>query len=290
MPLLSLQYLRGIAALMVICVHLQTQLERIAPTGTWPDWTATGVDIFFVLSGYLMWATTAGRAQTPLEFWRRRIVRIVPLYWLLTTLVVAVMLAAPQALQSTRFDWLNVLGSYLFFFAPGSSGRLEPVLVVGWTLNYEMLFYAVYGAALALPVAWRFGATAGAIVALVACGMGGWAASPLAQRYTDSIMLDFLYGMLIARCWSRLPAWRGGGWLGVVWLLLGFLGLALLWGLPAGWRGVGSGIPAALVVAGGLLLERSGGLPTLPSLQALGDRSYSLYLSHPIVLSAFAQV
>ena len=292
MPLASLQYLRGIAAFMVICVHLRTQVERMGYAGGWPDWTAAGVDIFFVLSGFLMWSTTVGRDQPPLEFYRRRIVRIVPLYWLLTSVVVAVMVVAPQALQSVRFDWLNVIGSYLFFFTPGSSGRLEPVLVVGWTLNYEMLFYVIYGAALALPAGWRFGTTVGVIVALVCFGATTWAdADPVLQRYTASIMVEFALGMVIARCWQRLPAGRAGTGLGVLLTVAGFAGLALLWDVPTpNWRGLSCGVPAAMIVTGALLLERAGSLPHLPGMQRLGDMSYSLYLSHPIVLSAFAQV
>ena len=292
MPLISLQYLRAIAALMVVCVHLHVQVERMGHAGAWPDWAASGVDIFFVLSGFLMWATTAGRNQGAGEFYRRRVVRIVPLYWLLTSVVVAVLVFAPRLMQSVRLDPLNLLGSYLFFFAPAPTGLVMPVLVVGWTLNYEMMFYLVFGLALALPKAWRFTVTAGVIGALVLMGFAPWMAGPVARMYTDSIMLDFVFGMALAAGWSRLPAGiapRCAAPAGMTLLALGFVGLAGLWGMPGLARAVTSGLPAAMVVGGALLLERSGWLPRVPGLRPLGDSSYSLYLSHPIVLSAFAQ-
>ena len=295
MPLLSLQYLRGVAALMVVLVHLQLQMGRLGWQGYWPGWTAAGVDIFFVLSGFLMWNTTAGRDQSPLEFWRRRIARIVPLYWLLTTLVVLVLVVAPRLMQSTRLDWANVLASYVFVFTPAANGRLEPVLVVGWTLNYEMLFYLVYGAALALPARWRFGATAVAIVALVVADYPAFGRPGVQAVRGSSLMLEFVFGMGLAAGWRWLarpsasavvPATGAA----VALLLAGFLALPLaegLWpGLPAA---IAGGLPATAIVGAALWLERGGALPRLPVLRWLGDQSFSLYLSHPIVLSAFAQ-
>jgi exopolysaccharide production protein ExoZ len=295
MPLFSLQYLRGVAALMVVLVHLQLQLGRVGYQGAWPDWTAAGVDIFFVLSGFLMWHTTAGRNQSPLEFWRRRIARIVPLYWLLTSLVVLVLVVAPRLMQSVRLDWVNVVASYFFIFTPASSGRLEPVLVVGWTLNYEMLFYLVYGAALALPARWRFGATALVIVALVAVDYPAFGRSGVQAVRGSSLMLEFVFGMAVAAAW-RWFARPGAGTaanLGAGWALLlgGFLAMPLAGGLwPDLPPAIAGGLPATAIVCGALWLERCGALPRLPALRWLGDLSFSLYLSHPIVLSAFTQL
>ena len=297
MPLSSLQYLRGVAALMVVLVHLQLQLGRIGYQGYWPGWMAAGVDIFFLLSGFLMWHTTAGRDQSPLEFWRRRIARIVPLYWLLTSLVVLVLVVAPRLMQSTRLDWVNVVASYFFVFTPASSGRLEPVLLVGWTLNYEMSFYLVYGAALALPARWRFGATALAIIALVVVDYPAFGRPGVQAVRGSSLMLEFVFGMAVAAAWrwsmrpgagSTTGPGAGAGW---ALLTVGFLALALGEGL---WPGlapaIAGGLPATAILCGALLVERAGALPRLPALRWLGDLSFSLYLSHPIVLSAFTQV
>ncbi|MCZ2495869.1 acyltransferase family protein [Xylophilus sp. Kf1] len=313
MPLISLQYLRGIAALMVVVVHLSLQLQRMAYQGYWPDWAAAGVDIFFVLSGFLMWFTTAGRQQTPLEFYRRRIARIVPLYWLMTSVVVAVLVLAPRLMQSVRLDWLNVVASYLFVFSPSAAGRMEPVLLVGWTLNYEMLFYLVYGAALALAARWRFAATTAAVVLLVLVDYPVFGRTDVQAVRDASLMLEFVFGMAIAAWWrgrveadgapgrpaatSAAPpapvvAAGGGGRAGVALALLaaGFAALALQeFFLPRLPSAIAGGLPAAAIVCGALLLERSGWLPVWPALRWLGDISFSLYLSHPIALSAFSQ-
>jgi len=290
MRLISLQYLRGIAALMVVCVHLSVQLQRMEYQGYWPDWAASGVDIFFVLTGFLMWFTTAGRQQTPLEFYRRRIVRIVPLYWLLTSVVVAVLVLAPQLMQSVQLDWVNVVASYFFIFTPSAAGRMEPVLLVGWTLNYEMLFYLVYGAALALPARWRFWATTAVILALVLVNYPVFARTDVQVLRDASLMLEFVFGMAIAAWWRRVAAVDrrpGPGWLLIV---VGFAALALQeFLLPPLPSAIAGGLPAAAVICGALLLERSGGLPEWPALRLLGDISFSLYLSHPIAMSAFAQ-
>jgi exopolysaccharide production protein ExoZ len=79
--LVSLQYLRAVAALLVVFLHATIQVNNLrAPnTSAWLEVGKCGVDIFFVLSGYVMWTSTAGRSGV-LEFLRRRLVRIVPLY------------------------------------------------------------------------------------------------------------------------------------------------------------------------------------------------------------------
>src|SRR5215470_5579719 len=109
MEVVSIQYLRGCAALMIVLFHLELQLRRLGYQGYWPHFLDTGVDIFFVISGFIMWITTA-KGMTTLEFYRRRILRIVPLYWFLTSLVLATLIAYPSVMQTGRFDMLHVLG------------------------------------------------------------------------------------------------------------------------------------------------------------------------------------
>ena len=141
----SIQYLRGIAALMVVLLHVRVQLGRMGYGGYWPEFLMAGVDIFFVISGFIMWVTTFDGSTTPWQFLFRRFVRIIPVYWLLTTTTVAVMLVAPSAVQSGRFDSIHVLSSYLFIpTVHPLTGMMEPVLIPGWTLNYEMFFYIIF--------------------------------------------------------------------------------------------------------------------------------------------------
>ena len=290
MDILSIQYLRGIAAMMVVLVHLYPQLERMGYQGYWPHWLAAGVDIFFVLSGFLMWITTRGKKVGVLEFYRRRAVRIVPLYWLLTSVAVTVMLVAPQLLQTTRFGLFHVIASYLFVMVPNPAGLIEPVLTVGWTLNYEMLYYVIFGLTLVLPTAWRFAITT---LVLLGLSMLGWFVvgddTPILKVYTSDIVLEFVLGMSVGWWFSR-PHKGGSATLGWTLVLGGFVVIGLMSVLaPNASRPLAQGVPAAAIVVGAILLERFQALPRLNFLHKLGDASYSLYLSHAFVLSAVSQ-
>ena len=132
------------------------QLARLGYQGHWPEVFNSRVDIFFVISGFIMWVTTVGRTLSPQEFLYRRLVRIVPLYWLVTAFTVLVMVVAPQAMQSSRFDLAHVVASFAFWPALHPvTGHYAPVLIPGWTLNYEMFFYVVFAACLLLRPAHR---------------------------------------------------------------------------------------------------------------------------------------
>ncbi|WP_232630426.1 acyltransferase family protein [Methylobacterium sp. Leaf118] len=284
---LSLQHLRAVAALLVVAYHMHHSLQKLGYDGGWPDWTQRGVDVFFVISGVVMWLTTRGRPIGPLAFYRRRILRIVPLYYILTTLVVLTLVAVPAAVQSGRFDGLHILGSYLFLPVQHPVlGTPVPALVPGWTLNCEMVFYAVFGLTLLLREGLRIPATLTVLALIVLAGAQAPADSAAAALYGSSIMLEFGLGL-------ALGAFIGGGRslpAPYAWASLGLGTLALALAVaPEAPRFLTAGLPACAIVGGALSLERRGRMPTLPPLLLLGDASYALYLSHGIVLSACTQ-
>ncbi|MGO3743140.1 acyltransferase family protein [Kerstersia sp.] len=292
----SIQYLRGIAALMIIVFHLLPQMERMGYASYWPGWLSGGVDIFFVISGFVMWITTAGRQMTTLYFYQRRIVRIVPLYWLLTSIVVAVMLVAPHLLQSTRYDFWHVVSSYLFIpsLMPGSDNQINPVLFPGWTLNAEMFFYFLFGLLLNLPERFRIVALAAVMGILVAYGsvVSGLSAAtdPILVFYSNSIILEFLLGVAIGAMYvkNKIPASAG---LGLFLLAAGFLFLIFVpERFPDLPRAIIYGPASMLIVIGALVLEASGKLPQWSWFVVVGNASYSIYLSHAITLSIVGQV
>ena len=167
--LLAIQYLRGIAALMVVVVHIPVQLSRMGFNGDWPEFLNIGVDIFFVISGFIMWTTTFDGRVGVAQFLSRRLVRIAPLYWALTSITVLVMLAAPTLVQSGKLDLQHVITSYLFVASQHPVTQLmEPILVPGWTLNYEMFFYVVFALCLPLRAGFRAMAVMAILVTLVA--------------------------------------------------------------------------------------------------------------------------
>ncbi len=288
MNFISIQYLRAVAAIAVVIFHVQTQTSRLGYTEAWPLWLASGVDIFFVISGFIMVITTSNRKITPMEFYRRRLVRIAPLYWTLTAFLVLVQLISPAVLQSSRFDTWHVVASFLFI--PSLHPVLltmEPVLVPGWTLNYEMFFYLIFGAGLLLQDRYRVIALLAALLLLSAIGFLVPASKSPISYYTSTIVLEFGFGAAIAWLYLRgfqMPAFVAWGA-----LCIGVLGL-MLW-IPGDFaRAFRFGIPAALVVAGAVWLENQKTIKYLRIPHFLGDASYSIYLSHGIVLSALGQL
>ncbi|MBX5184461.1 acyltransferase [Rhizobium sp. NZLR5] len=288
--LVQLQYLRAIAALMVVYFHAILQLAKVNPA---VDATAfvygeTGVDIFFVLSGLVMWLTTSGRAMSPIDFARRRIKRIVPLYWLATLFSAVVALAAPSLLKSTVFDLSHLIAS--LFFLPWANAAdpstIAPVVVPGWTLNYEMFFYLVFALLLALPEVRRIPAML-AVFAMILIGCWLLPEMTASRFYGEPIILEFLAGVVLGWLYRQkvlLPnrwAWAA--------LALGFAFLFIneaLMGPES--RFYAWGIPAIFIVYGAVSIDFSR-LPFIGWLNYLGDCSYSIYITHAFTL-AFLRV
>lgn len=290
MTLLSVQYLRAIAALMVVVFHLVPQLRRMDYTGYWPDWLAGGVDIFFIISGFIMWVTTVDRPMTPWTFFKRRLVRIAPLYWLLTTVVVIVMLVAPKLLQTTSFGLTHVLASYAFLPAISpATGWVNPVVNPGWTLNYEMFFYVVFGLGLLLRPNARFIAVSCVLAGLVSLRLLPLPEHFVIDFYTSGLLLEFIFGMAVARLYlaGRLLPTRAAAWVS---LIAGGIALGAMLTLVPEWpRVIIFGLPSLAIVVGALSLELHGGVRHHAFAHLLGDASYSIYLTHFMTLSAFGQ-
>ncbi|HEY1363723.1 MAG TPA: acyltransferase [Xanthobacteraceae bacterium] len=277
----AIQYLRALAASLIVFHHAMAAplLHPYYPHA----FGEFGVDLFFVISGCIMWRTTVSSRRSPAGFFAARVVRIVPLYWLYTTLFLGVALLVPRALSTLPgLDPVFVLKSYLFVPAVHPHfGGVVPLYSLGWTLNYEMFFYLVFGLALLLPQP-RHRIAFLAAVLLLLVSLGGWTlpASPILATYTDPLLLEFLAGVVLAVLAPRLM--RSSATLGALLIAAGAGGLLLALSsdeLPK--RILAYGVPAAAIVAGALVLE-----PTLrravsrPGL-LLGDASYSIYLAHP---------
>lgn len=290
MEFLSIQYLRAVAALMVVAFHVKPRISRMGYDGPWPEWLGCGVDIFFVISGIIMWLTTYDRAVTPQDFLFRRFMRIAPLYYIVTVVVVVLMAVAPTLVVGGRLDAMHVLASFAFLPWPHPvTGTFEPVLPQGWTLNYEMLFYLLFALSLFARRSLRPWLVIGALCAIVLAGRNSNPAST-AGFFASSIILEFAFGLLIGvavTAGMRLPKA-----LAIVLLLLG------LGGIPATWPLVVGGVPrvwlcgasAALLVAGAVFLELHGAVFRNRVMHLLGDASYSIYLTHGLAMSAVGAV
>lgn len=286
--LLNVQLLRAVAAYLVVTVHLGTLLFAAGASQKSTMAGNCGVDLFFVISGYLMVITTSEKPTSAGDFILNRIIRVVPMYWICTLMVFLLALFVPHALVSTGASVAEFLKSLLFIPFNKGHGRLQPILFLGWTLNYEMFFYLVFAVSLLLP---RHRSAVAALLVIWAMPLLGWLfahVSVVARFYGDLIVLEFALGMVLAlamRRWgplSPMAAWS------VV-----LAGVAVLLGrylfVPLGERALWSGVPAVAILCGAISLEAQGYACRSRLVQLLGASSYTLYLVHPFVIQAFVK-
>lgn len=270
----SLQILRFVAAMMVVYVHsAQSAIIATGSTGILPHQIAglglTGVDIFFVISGVVIAKTATN--MTPRQFAWRRLRRIVPIYYLCC--IPALLVAIP-----TGFGWRDLVSTFLFW--PATDVMTAPLLAVAWTLCFEMLFYVC--AAMAL-IDRRL---AFVLLTLYAIALGLRPLGPVFQFLGNPIIIEFLFGVVVARA----PACPRAVWLlpvGVFALLAaGLSGFAPDGSTLKFLRGDNTmrpfiiGIPAALIVYGTMQINAKQG-----TLTYLGDASYTLYLVHTFAIT-----
>jgi exopolysaccharide production protein ExoZ len=272
-PLFSIQYLRAGAALAVVIYHaLQWRSGGF-------DVGRAGVDVFFVISGVIMWRVTAGAKPAPLSFLMRRLTRVAPLYWLVTLLVTGIAILWPMFLPQV-FPDPKALGLSLAFIPHlDHRGLPFPTLPLGWTLDYEAMFYLVFAVALLAPLAAR----AWLVTAiLTGIALAGFVLDD--QLYflgANPMLLQFAAGVWIGEALRRgvLPARAWG--LAMIVAAFGFWTLIEAGGLFVElWRPLQWGLPAALLVAGALAVETDATLPDLRPLKQLGDASFAIYLVH----------
>ncbi|MFD2739614.1 acyltransferase family protein [Sulfitobacter aestuarii] len=153
--LAGLQSLRGLAALMVLIGHILAEAEhyRAAPLPLAALPWSRGVDIFFVISGFIISLSLHRHIARPLPFLARRLWRVAPLYYLFTTLMLLTLLLLPGAAKDSSLDLAGALHSYAFLPHARPDGRIAPLLSLGWTLNYEVFFYVLCALCLAMPAA-----------------------------------------------------------------------------------------------------------------------------------------
>ena len=290
--LLSIQILRAVAALGVLVHH--TAHEVAAKTGVTVPFGefvvgAGGVDLFFVISGFVMvYASERLFAQPGATqvFFLRRLARIVPLYWTVTAILVGYIYLAHRIFPPPFITTEGVIASFLFIPYPLPNGLMAPVHALGWTLNYEMFFYAVFAVAIMLPRRSAVFAITALFALLVVLGLVVRLPQPLAFWFSP-IILEFCFGMLIALAWRdgrRLPHWAS---LLLIAAAFAAYAASALWGPAVTWRALEWGVPGAMLVAAlALARETPAPGPIARVFVFLGDASYSLYLVHAIVIPA----
>lgn len=292
--LLSIQYIRGGAAIVVLCAHGTPSLPV-------PVLTKMGmaIDFFFVISGFLFVVISDERTR-PIQFFVDRMLRIVPLYFVLTTacfvliysgLLVPILNPLSILAGVPAWDWPFYLRSILFIPGPSPfEADLNPVIPQGWTLNYEAMFYILFSGCLLLRRRLVVPAMTLICAGLVLVGIVG-DGGPAFRFWTSPLIFEFVFGM-----WAGL-AWQRGWdlrhvflWFCVAWLPLTVVTASFFVGWPFHPERMGA-FPDLLLVLGIFLAlvawdRRPGGVPEVKPLRMIGDAGYSIYLFHfvPIIL------
>lgn len=252
-----------------------------------------GVDLFFVVSGYVMvhvtWDTPRGQTAV-LQFLAARFTRIFPLYWLVTLALLPVWLYRPDLVFGSLGGQPNLVTSLLLW-----PDQRPPLLAVGWTLVHEVLFYLVFAVSLLLTrraLAFFLLGWAGFVVAGNLAGLSG--IGPVAGVLLSPLSLEFIAGA--AAAWLVRRGYVRGGWLAIGMGAAG-LALAFVFAVPYGddffsdhWRRVSwFCLPTALLIYGAVVLE-FGGAQFPRWAVVIGDSSYSLYLTHLLTLTVLSML
>jgi exopolysaccharide production protein ExoZ len=297
----GIQGLRGFAVLMVISVHLY-ELERKYANGQqflgdWIHFNVGGVDLFLVISGFVLTYLAMGRFNDRnyvRSFAYSRLTRVYPAYMFYTLLMVPIFLVAPTLFNASEGHQVNLLRS--IFLIPDE--RL-PLIPVSWTLHHELYFYVVFGFMLMLPqsqlpkamLAWL-----AVTVALV--GWGSFTPRPeqgaFQRVFVNPINLEFLLGMVVA-----VRVWHGTRKSAIICAWIGLVGVAGSyacyhvitgsWWVDPWWRVLIAGVPAALICYAVVVVELTGGWAFARPLGWIGDAAYSTYLTHLITMSLFGK-
>ena len=285
----GIQLLRGIAALSVIFHH---SLEESSNSEFGIDWITTfgasGVDIFFVISGFIVIYTSfpkSGNKTSPLTFLLRRATRIYPLYWLCCLAMLGIMLIG--FLRNNRLELHEIALSLALLPSP------KLILGVSWTLAYEMYFYLVFAITLPFrsPLISAIGSTA--VIASFALAGNALDINELRIFLTNPIVYEFVFGLWLAiafapragigRRWSISPAWAVLGFI-LLAIAPAYVAHASTAGLPGWPRVLAWGLPSVLIVASFLSIDKPN---RAFQLQIVGDASYALYLTHIFVMIGY---
>ena len=281
----NVQYLRATAALIVVLWHAALETGRGAgtPLAIWHG--GFGVEIFFVISGFIITYTSralSGRAAA-ITFIHKRLARIVPLYWITTTAFIAISVLMRNLVhRSGDYDPIYIVNSYLFIPSQASDGSMQPVYGLGWSLNYEMFFYFCF--AVAILKKWMLPVV---IAALVSMTMLHSSLRPnsIPWALSGGFLLEFVagvaLGLLAARTTYRLPGY-------VFWLSTSSLLVLASIFIPhddAYVLPTPASFALAVAIASVAVFSRKAFDP-FGIFTILGFASFSLYLTHMFVVRA----
>jgi exopolysaccharide production protein ExoZ len=273
----NIELLRFVAALAVVYFHAVGTLRAGGfseiGSNSFTELGAAGVDIFFVISGFVIFLSLTRKSRTPLEFARDRLIRLVPAYWILTISQLGI-LASVAIYRGAELSFSFAWTIQSLFFLSQPLGNALPVISQGWSLEIEMLFYLLVAVGLVIKnSAANILFPAVALVSLVGFGL------------VPDLAVEFIFGGLLGFLYTRMkfPALvaAGAGVLGI-----GLFIAPVLLGAVDAPRWITWGIPSMLIVFSAI------NLPQLrwKLLPTLGAASYPVYLLHMMVINVVSPI
>nr|WP_242012031.1 acyltransferase [Acetobacter oeni] len=277
---MSIQYMRAIAALSVVVFH---QFQTIIPLTQCGKY---GVDLFFIISGFIMIALTDRKETSPSDFVLERFVRIVPLYYIATlaTLVLVKFHIYVPHLVTSNIE--HVLKSVCFMPDFDKEHKLFPVLYLGWTLNYEMFFYFIFAGCLLLNTTKRIVVLIFFLIFFCTLGAANDFSSAIAKAYTDPRLLEFGAGAVLGRVFG-INLDNFSKEIQFLYSLSVTLFLAVM---SLAFSSLLAAVIISIIFTAALMVERGGTLPQSRVLLYLGSASYSIYLFQSIASDAVKRV
>lgn len=282
----SIQYLRALASLMVVHCHFyEIVLNEFS---SW--WGGMGVDLFFVISGFVLYMSTR-HSPSPKQYLINRVSRVVPTYWLMTFLLGAILFFLPDAFKTAHFTVQHFLLSLVFFphWAPNSIASIFPIYAIGWTLMYEWFFYLSFMLFLAV----RKNLLLKLFLLLSSFVLGANLILriddnfALVNFFSNPIILEFFFGVAIAHLYIEKKVNFGFSVHVLLVLIAVLMFIFMLDYYDKFGRVACAGVPAAILVFAFAGLDMVGEICDIKLFSLFGDSSYSLYLIHPFVYGAF---
>ena len=291
-PFNTIQLLRFYAAFMVVVSHASFYAQRHLDAAFQPyQLGENGVRLSLAISGFVMVVSTRKLVTTSngwKTFLQHRVLRIVPLYWLITTFKIGTLIFAASLFSShSNLEFGYILKSYVFIPVLDNENLYRPVVGVAWTLNLEMFFYAIFMVSLLLKLP-RVKTATIVIALLVLLRPFTNRLPPVASFYCDPIMLNYIWGMAAAHLLRSTAPLNVNTALAAVIAGLAFLFFPRTVDKDSAFIFVLNNLAIFIVIYGITELERKRGTRLLRPLIFMGTASYSLYLTHTAVIAALA--
>ena len=281
----SIQMMRGVAALSVVFMHIDMFHNG-----------AFGVDLFFVISGFIMMYITEINAK---HFLQKRAIRIIPLYWSAILLMSIITIAVPSIFRTQEFKFEFFVKSMLFipYFFTGQSGRTVSALhEVGWTLICEVFFYVIFFISMKINHRYRHIISSSFLLILVTIGFLVHSENDLIRFYCRPIMLEFALGMFAYKFLTQITIKDKNVnknyiillciFASLIWIGL-FLERYISFFLEVD-RFIKYGLPSFIFFITVFKAMENNNVSSF--FVTLGNISYSLYITHPFITQGFSKL